>query len=128
VRILMEHGVETASHLADWITNEKFTRPRANNDFRALLEALSIDEELIKKVMSLTSTFRGELNQVAKTARDLVCNDLSTENWTDLQAGATRDVLLEEFGDVVYRIGKVSSISEETYQVPASQVRRVVNH
>jgi hypothetical protein len=127
VRILTGHGVETASHLAEWLINEKFTRPRANNDFRALLDALSLDEEHIKKVMSLTSTFRGELNQVAKTARDLVCNALSTENWAELQAGETLDVLLEEFGDVVYRIGKVSSISEETYQVPASQVRRVVN-
>jgi len=127
-RIFTDHGVTKASNLADWLINEKFTKPRANTDFRALLEALSLDEENIKKVMSLTSKFRGELNQVAKTARDLVCDALSTENWADLQAGETLDVLLEEFGDVVYRIGKVNSISEEVYQVPASQVRRVVNH
>jgi hypothetical protein len=119
-------GVSTSSHLGAWIANDKFTRPRADSDFRALLEFLWSDKTKIDQVMRLTSKFRGELNQIAKAARALVCEALGPENWSDLQAGDNLDVLLEEFGDVVYRVGKVVEISKDPVLVSASQVRRVV--
>lgn len=119
-------GVTTSSHLANWIANDRFTRPRADLDFRALLEFLIHDQSEINRVMGLTSKFRGELNQVAKTARKLVCEALDSENWSDLQGGENLDVLLEEFGDAVYRVGKVLEISQEVVLVSPGQVRRVV--
>lgn len=124
--LLKANGVSTASYLDEWLANEKFTRPRADSDFKALLSSLSLPDDEVQNVMTLTSKFRGELNQIAKTARNLVCDALNSENWKDLQAGENLDVLLEEFGDAVYRVGKVLSISEEAVMVPTSQVRRVV--
>ncbi len=125
-RVLEEAGVSTASHLESWLLNERFTRPRADADFRALLGCLIEDEREIEKIMRLTSRFRGELNQVAKVARKLVCDALDSENWATLQSGENLDVLLEEFGDAVYRVGKVIEISKHVVSVPSSQVRRVV--
>ena len=119
-------GVATAPHLTTWLSNDKFTRPRADADFRALLNCILPDETKIIEIMRLTSQFRGELNQVAKTARKLVCEALDSENWADLQAGENLHVLLEEFGDVAYRVGKVIEISQEPVLVPSSQVRRVL--
>lgn len=124
--LLKANGVSTASYLDEWLANEKFTRPRADTDFKSLLSSLSLPDVEIQNVMMLTSKFRGELNQIAKTARNLVCDALNSENWKDLHAGENLDVLLEEFGDTVYRVGKVLSISEEAVMVPSSQVRRVV--
>jgi hypothetical protein len=124
--LLMANGVSTASYINEWLGNEKFTRPRADSDFKALLSSLSLPDHEIQNVMSLTSKYRGELNQIAKTARNLVCDALNAENWRDLHSGENLDVLLEEFGDAVYRVGKVLSISEEAVMVPTSQVRRVV--
>jgi hypothetical protein len=124
---LKSSGVSTAPYLSTWIANEKFTRPRADADFKALLEVLLSDSSEINRTMTITSSFRGELNQVAKTARKLVCDALDSENWADLQSGEILDVLLEEFGDASYRVGKVISISENVVLVPSSQVRRVVS-
>lgn len=125
-KLLKENGVSTASYLNDWLADEKFTRPRADSDFKALLDALPLSEKEVQNVMMLTSQFRGELNQIAKTARNLVCEALNSEHWRALQDGENHNVVLEEFGDTVYRVGKVFSISEEPVMVLSSQVRRVV--
>jgi hypothetical protein len=118
--------VTTAAHLGSWLANGKFTRPSADEDFRALLQILVGTGDTINTIMGLTSKFRGQLIQIAKAARKLVCEALDSENWADLQAGENLDVLLEEFGDVVYRVGKVIEISAEVALVPSSQLRRVV--
>jgi hypothetical protein len=119
-------GVSTANNLESWLSSDRFLRPRADSDFRALLEALALDSSVIADTMRLTSEFNGNLIKVAKTARKLVCEALSKEHWGYLMDGENLVVSLEELGDATYRVGKILSISEKQYLLPASQVRRVV--
>jgi hypothetical protein len=125
-RILRARGVTTANNLDDWISSENFLRPRADIDFRALLQALDLDEFESERVMRLTSEFSGGLIKVAKTARKLVCDALSEEHWGFLMNDENLNVSLEELGDATYRLGKILSVSDDEFMLPASQVRRVV--